>query len=348
MKHFVTALSCVAAGIVVSSCTSFHYAIEYKTHLLNSEPKSLVYKDSLFTFEFSPVPNGLYFDITNLSDVKATLVWNSCYFIDPTGNSSRALNIDGVLEDTRPHEMANNQSIIPPHGSFGRFTTSALNVQAIQESNTTYYFFKSIGFSSTRFNTFYEYGRYWPDYEGPVYESADSLHKKDIALPRISGYVRKNNNMGIGFCIRVRDTTVDYKFDFKIDRIAIYRVRDTTTSELAFYSVDTTNWAWQSAPLSKPNLLVPENGAILDSLPVRLRWNKPMGAKTCAVQVSADSLFQSIISQDTAKRWASKIVFGLKDNSTYYWRVSANFAYRKSDWSSPYHFVVKFNKRKMN
>ena len=345
MKHFLTALACIAAGIVISGCTSFHYSIEYKTHLLNSEPKSLVYRDSLFAFEFYPVPNGLYFNITNLSNVKATLVWNSCYFIDPTGNPSRALNIDGIIEDTRTREMANNQSVIPPHSSFGRFTTSALNVQAITECTGYYHFYKYSGYSFTTLNTFFRYGRYWPDYEGPVYEPADSLHKKDIALPKISSYVRKNNNMGIGFCIRVRDTTVDYKFDFRIDRIAIYRVRDTTTSELAFYAVDTTNWAWQSAPLSMPNLLVPENGAILDSLPVKLQWNKPIGAKTCAVQVSADSLFQSIISQDTAKIWASESVYKLKNNGTYFWRVSANFNDGKSDWSAPHNFVIKLKKQ---
>jgi hypothetical protein len=94
MKHFLASLVCAASFIVISSCAPFHYVVEYHTHLLTSEPKSLVYKDSLFDFEFHPVPNGLYFNITNLSDVKATVVWNSCYFIDPTGNPSRALNVD--------------------------------------------------------------------------------------------------------------------------------------------------------------------------------------------------------------------------------------------------------------
>jgi hypothetical protein len=341
MKHFVIPLVCAASVIIISSCTSSCYIVEYSTHLSNSEPKSLVYKDTLFVFEFYPVPNGLYFNITNLLNVPATLVWNSCYFIEPTGNPSRAMNIDGLIEDTRMREMANNESVIPPHGSFGRFTTSALNVKAITECNSNFYFYNSIGFSTTMLNTFYKYGRYWPDYKGPVFEPADSLHIRDISLPNISNYIRNNNNMGVGFCIRTKDTTLDYKFDFKIDKVAIFKVHDTATSELAFYSVDTSNWTWQKAPLPTPTLLIPENCAIVDSLPVNLQWHKPIDATSCAVQVSTDSLFQSIISQDTAKIWAFKSVYKLKNDSTYFWRVLANFTDSKSGWSAPHKFVIK-------
>jgi hypothetical protein len=348
MKHFLTPLVCAASLIIISSCTPFHYSTEYHTHLLNSDPKSLVYKDTLFDFEFYPVPNGVYFNITNLSNVPATLEWDRCYFIEPTGNPSRALNVDGgIREDTHMYEGARNESVIPPHSSFGRFTTSALNVQEFTKSETYYYrFTKSIVYSSTTFNTFLNYGRYWPDYNGPIFEPADSLHKKNIALPWISSYVRKNNNMAVGFHIRLKDTVVDYKFDFKIDKISIYKVRDTVASELAFYSVDTSDWTWQKAPLPIPTLLMPENGAIIDSLPVILKWNKPIDASSYAVQVSADSLFQSIISQDTSKIWASKSVYNLKNNSTYFWRVSANFTDSKSDWSAPHNFVIKFKNKK--
>jgi hypothetical protein len=347
MKRLLTSLVFTAPFIIISSCTPFSYFTEYNTHLLNSEPKSLVYKDTFFVFEFYPVPNGLYFNITNLSNVPATLEWDRCYFIEPTGNPSRALNIDGIREDTRTRERASNESVIPPHGSFGRFTTSALNVRKITSLDSKYisYSYKfistSIGYSSTILNTFYKYGRYWPDYIGPAFEPADTLHEKDIALPKISSYVRKNNNMGVGFCMRIKDTTIDYKFDFKIDKIAIYKVRDTATSVLAFYSVDTSDWTWQNAPLPIPSLLMPGNGAIIDSLPVILQWNKPIDARSYAIQVSADSLFKSIINQDSAKIWASKSVDNLENNSTYYWRVSANFTHGKSNWSAPRNFVVK-------
>jgi hypothetical protein len=347
IKRLLTSLVFTAPFIVISSCAQFHYITNYSTHLSNSDPASLVYKDTLFGFEFHPVPNGLYFNITNLSNVPATLEWDKCYFIEPTGNPSRALNVDGgIREDTHLFEGARNESIIPPHTSFGRFTTSALNVEAIKVSNSYYYFYNSFGYSSTTFNTFYDYGRYWPEYKGPVFEPADSLKKNDISLPQISSYVSKNNNMGVGFHIRLKDTVVDYKFDFKIDKIAIYKVHDTAASELAFYAIDTSDWTWQKAPSPIPNLLLPGNGEIFDSLPVILRWNKPIGVSSIVVQVSADSLFQSIISQDTAKIWASKSVYELKNNGTYFWRVSANFTDGKSGWSAPHNFVVKFKNKK--
>jgi hypothetical protein len=346
MKHFMASLVCAAWLITLSGCTPFKYSIEYKTYLLNSEPKSLVYKDSLFNFKFQPVPNGLYFNITNLSNVPATVEWDRCYFIEPTGNPSRAFNVDGVSEGSRTHELPTNISIIPPQSSFGRFTTSALNVQAIRECESYFYFYEFSGYSSTTLNTFFNYGRYWPDYTGPVFAPEDSFHKNNIALPAISSYVRKNNNMGIGFCIRIKDTSYDYKFDFKIDKMEIYKVRDTVAPELVFYSVDTSDWAWKKAPLPVPNLVKPENGAIIDSLPVKLQWSKQIGVKFFTLQIAADSLFQSIIRQDTLRIWPLKSVSRLKNNSVYFWRVSTNFIDGTSDWSAPHNFVIKLKNKK--
>ena len=152
--------------------------------------------------------------------------------------------------------------------------------------------------------------------------------------------------MGFGFCMRVKDSTINYKFDFKIDKISIYKVRDTTASKLMFYSVDTSDWTWQNGSLPVPDLLMPANGASVDSLPVNLKWSKPIDARYFAVQVSADSLFQSIVSQDSVEFRTSKYVYKLKNDRTYYWRVSANYTLGKSDWSAPYFFVVK-SKRQM-
>ena len=332
----------ISLSLAISSCTPLHYTIKYNTHLLNSEPASLVYKDTLFGFEFYPVPNGLYFNITNFSNTPATLDWDRCYFIEPSGNPSRALNVDGgIREDTHLYEGARNISIIPPLSSFVRFTTSALNVREVTNSEFYYRDPGSAGYFSGKYNSFYNIGRYWPDYKGPAFAPGDSLHTKDTALSKISNYVRNNNNMGVGFCIRLKDTIVDYKFDFKIDKVEIYKVRDTTTYVLSCYTVDTSGWAWQNAPLPVPNLILPKNGATVVSLPVLLKWEKPVGSMSFAVQVSSDSLFQSTISQHSSKILASKSVIRVKNGGTYYWRVSANFAHGKSGWSAPRSFFVK-------
>jgi len=346
MKRSIGLQIILPAIVVIFSCTP-RYITEYHTHLSNSDPKSLEFKDSLFVFEFLPVPNGLYFNITNLSNVPAILEWDRCYFIEPTGNPSRALNVDGgIREDTHMYEGARNESVIPPQSSFGRFTTSALNVQEFKKSESSYYrFSKSIVYSSTIYFSFFNYGRYWPDYKGPAFEPADSLKKNDISLPRISSYVLKNNNMGVGFHIRLKDTTVDYKFDFKIDKIAIYKAHDTATHEMIYSTNDSSDWNWQKSPLTVPVLSEPLNGATIDSLPVNLRWKKPIGATSFSVQVSVDSLFHSFVSVDTAKILSSKMLYKLKDNSTYYWRVSANFKDGKSLWTTSSIFSTNFKKK---
>ncbi|NLE00626.1 MAG: hypothetical protein GX640_12210 [Fibrobacter sp.] len=97
-------------------------------------------------------------------------------------------------------------------------------------------------------------------------------------------------------------------FDFKIDKVEIYKVSDTAAPILSWYSVDTSDWTWQNAPLPVPKFLLPKNSATVDSLPVLLKWNKPIGSKSYAIQISSDSLFQSIISQHSSKVLASKSI----------------------------------------
>lgn len=350
MKRSFVCQIFLPAMVVIFSCTP-RYITEYHTHLLNSEPKSLEFKDSLFVFEFYPVPNGLFYNITNLTNDPVTLEWDRCYFIEPTGNPSRAINIDGVRENSRTNELPTNISIIPPKASFGRFTTSALNVQQFTSLKTkqTSYYYKfintSVSYSYATLYTIFNYGRYWPNYTGPVFEPADSLHKNDLSLPIISSYVRKNNNMGIGFCMRLKDTIVNYKFDFKIDKISIYKARDTANLELLFDTHDSSDWKWVKAPLSVPVLKEPLKGATIDSLSVNLRWNKPIGAISYSVQVSTDSLFHSFVSVDTGKIWSSKTVSRLNNNCTYYWRVSAKFKDGQSAWTAPSIFTTNFKKK---
>jgi hypothetical protein len=119
------------------------------TALLNPLP----YQDSLLKFTFFPQPNGIFFEIQNLSDNNIFLLWDESYFIDPNNNSSKALNTDILNTQQKVIEKQNNESIIPKRGTFRRFTTSSKNLVSIEKIDfTTYYLSPNL----TLQNNYYE------------------------------------------------------------------------------------------------------------------------------------------------------------------------------------------------
>lgn len=96
-------------AITISSC-SVNYELSYDTYLENSEPKGLRFQDDSFIFNFIPVSNGIFFSINNLTDTTAFLIWDKSYFIEPDGNSYKAINLDLLkVEDEIVHKELNEE-----------------------------------------------------------------------------------------------------------------------------------------------------------------------------------------------------------------------------------------------
>jgi hypothetical protein len=234
----------------VSGCAT-SYRMDYHTCLFGSEPKSLQFKDDKFTFEFTPVPNGVWFKIENLSGVSGFLVWDRCYFIEPGGNSSKALNVDLLEENTATRDKAVYESILPPNAIFARFTTSALNIEefsALRSSQITNYFLR-MSSSFVEMNKFYNFGRYWPEFL-PVYwdstrraETRASLSLSERTYTDISSYLASNDRMGLGLCIRLNESFYDYRFDFLFEKIEVFKIRGKKAKLIGSASkADSWNW----------------------------------------------------------------------------------------------------------
>jgi len=177
-------------------------------------------------FTFLPEPNGIWFEIQNLSNENIFLLWDGSYFVDPTGNSSKALNMDILTTENKIVSKENYESMIPKKGTFRRFTASSKDISYYQKIDRSTY---NISPNFTIQNNYYEEkyipNAYWItssskiEYDG---SKEDFKAQNTIEMNRIEDFVKKNNNLGLGFTFRKGEKKIDYDFKIKIDKVIVY------------------------------------------------------------------------------------------------------------------------------
>ncbi|HWA05235.1 MAG TPA: T9SS type A sorting domain-containing protein [Ignavibacteria bacterium] len=93
-----------------------------------------------------------------------------------------------------------------------------------------------------------------------------------------------------------------------------------------------------TAPPLQPNLFSPPNNSFNQLSSVRFIWNKSTGAQTYRLQVSQDSLFSSLVLNDSTLVDSTIVVTNLTTNKYYWWRVNAKNAFGTSPYSSVWKF----------
>jgi hypothetical protein len=89
------------------------------------------------------------------------------------------------------------------------------------------------------------------------------------------------------------------------------------------------------APPSSPTLVLPSNGATDQPVSLTLAWTQVSTAVSYHVQVATDIGFTSIVMQDSTVSDTQRVVSGLLNGTTYYWRVRAkNSGGAVSPWAS--------------
>ncbi len=89
---------------------------------------------------------------------------------------------------------------------------------------------------------------------------------------------------------------------------------------------------------SVPILALPLNNSTGNVPPITLKWNKTLRAEHYTVQLALDSLFSSLIVNDTMVIDTSKQITGLAVNSKYYWRILAKNIAGAGSWSVVWNF----------
>jgi hypothetical protein len=218
----------ILLSIFFVSC-SLEYKYFYLTYLDNSEDKTLAYQDSILKFSFYPQPNGIYFEIQNLSNENIFLLWDGSYFIDPSNNSSKALNTDILSTENKIVSKENYESIIPKKGTFRRFTTSAKNLSYFQKIDvSTYTISPTYTLQNTNYEERYLPNSYWITSSKIPYDGTkeDFRIKHGNEMKKMNEFLKLNNNLGLGFTFRKGEKKLDYDFKIKIDKVIVKLIQN--------------------------------------------------------------------------------------------------------------------------
>lgn len=229
--------------LLVSGC-KISYLVTYENYLVGSPNESLQYSDSILKIAFIPKPNGITFDIENLTKNNLYLIWDKSYFIDPNGGSSKPLNTDILETNSAIREKENYESVIPQNAHFMRFTSAATKISefSIYNSSTVY---SEIGKSvntNTEYSKFYLTGKYWYTGSKRSYNSKSeisNLDKQEIST--VQKYIANNNNLGLGFTIKNKDKEAEYHFKFPIKKAIISKKTPSDYIYIKSYELNKNN-----------------------------------------------------------------------------------------------------------
>ena len=87
-------------------------------------------------------------------------------------------------------------------------------------------------------------------------------------------------------------------------------------------------------------LISPENGSVLNHIHVLFEWEQVPGALDYDLHISEDINFSSTVFEVTDFSLAFIDKNNLNWETTYYWRLRANFPNYSSEWLPPYSFTT--------
>ena len=244
MKTNLRIIILIVAGCLIIGGCKVLYHHTYYTYLENSPDESLQFKDSVISVIFSVKPNGISFDIKNLTKNNMYLIWDKSYFIDPKGNSSKALNTDVLETNKKILDKENYESVIPQGSHFARFTSSVKNLSLFDTYNSLTIYneaTKSVN-SFSDYSEFYQTGTYWYLGLKRNYSSKGdiaNLDKAEISL--IQKFIPNNNELGMGFTLKYKEKELEYHFKFPIKKVEISRKLSSDYAYTLCYELSKNN-----------------------------------------------------------------------------------------------------------
>lgn len=261
MNHFRTCslrgLLAVLLVTILSGCNGpQRYDLDYSFELVGATAESpLRFADERFEFQFIPGPSGVAFQISNISSTDAVLVWDDCYFVEPDGNTYKALNTDALEEADAIVSKSRYTATIPAAARLARFTTASVKARqtSIAEMSEMERYYTSgttrwsssdglawtattEGSSAWSASTFatvqkgYRTSLYWKTH------FMATIHDAPREVESIRGKLARNDRIGIGLKIDHAEGSTAYRFDFAIKQLFV--TREVTRLERAVGQVD--------------------------------------------------------------------------------------------------------------
>jgi len=117
--------------------------------------------------------------------------------------------------------------------------------------------------------------------------------------------------------------------NYVIHRVNIQNYTRVTST----YFVDNLHFVDPASVLHAPSLLSPPAGAFVEATSLALQWDTSAQATSYHLQIGGDSLFASIVYEDSDVAGTSKQVGALANYATYFWRVRSKKPGTVSGWS---------------
>jgi len=116
-----------------------------------------------------------------------------------------------------------------------------------------------------------------------------------------------------------------------------WRVNAKNLAGTSAYSI-ISNFTTITVAPAAPILTSPSTGSINQPITLTLNWGTVTGAVSYRVQLATDSLFVSLVVNDSTVTSTNKSVSGLGNNTIYFWRVNAKNVGGTSSWSAVWNF----------
>jgi hypothetical protein len=91
---------------------------------------------------------------------------------------------------------------------------------------------------------------------------------------------------------------------------------------------------------ARPRLLLPANGAVDLAIPTTVSWDTTTGATVYRLQVSTDSLFSTLLVNDSTIASLSRQLTTLATQTRYFWRVRAKGTWGSGNYSTTFRFTT--------
>ena len=258
MKQAFIVVWAILLGFVMAGCAT-NYELRYEAQLRGqTEPGSLVTEQDGLRFEFQPLPTGIAFAIVNSAAEDVVLDWSRSYFIEPGGNSFKALNTDTVNEEGVIALKSLDIATVPRGAMLRRFTTASVNPERyrIVRSRTFSTWMGEYGDVWTFSSLSIDEGLTFPEYY-PLSVSAEESQLKR-KLEEISKIMVSGPSMGLGLMIRTGTAEKLYRFDLDFTKVSAIATRNETAPgkfpkrrEVTHTSTRDDGWAWTDLRLSK-------------------------------------------------------------------------------------------------
>ena len=237
MKSTIRAiLNILLITLILSSC-KVSYLVTYQTYLEGNPEESSEYSDSIIKVKFETKPNGILFDIENLTTNNLYLIWDKSYFIEPDGESSKAFNQDVLETAVSIRDKENYESVIPQKAHFKRFTCSSKNISLFSiYTSLTFYSeaLKSIN-TNADYSKFNKTGTYWYLGENMSYsEKSEIPILNSIVAYKVQKEINERNSLSMGFTIKDKEQEIEYHFKFPLKKAEIF---NKTSQDITYRKV---------------------------------------------------------------------------------------------------------------